>query len=125
MSEAQATPFVDPHPEKRRRTSRMRVRFPIEVRGVDRSGIRFDERTISEDLCRQGAAFQLSREIDLGTSLEIEILLPRETPQGQRNFSTQGLVRHVKQSEGGPIVGVEFVGPQFQRVFWSESSNPS
>ena len=125
MSDTQATPFIDDHPQKRRRTNRMRVRFPIEVHGVDRSGASFDERTISEDLCRQGAAFRLSRDIDPGTSLEIMIFLPRETPQGQRHFSTEGLVRHVKKDAGGPIIGVEFTGPQFQRIFWSESSSPS
>lgn len=99
------------------------MRLPVEVRGTDRSGARFDERTNSEDVCRKGVAFTLSRELELGANLEIVILLPRQTPQGQQDFSTQGLVRHIRKGESGPVVGVEFTGPHFPHVFQSESTS--
>jgi hypothetical protein len=108
----------------RRKERRIQVRLPVEVSGTDRNGARFNERTSSEDVCRQGVAVALSREIDLGASLEIVILMSHRTPQGQ-DFSTQGLVRHIKKSAAGPIVGVEFIGPHFHRVFQSEAANPA
>jgi hypothetical protein len=118
-AEAGSSPYED-----RRKERRIQVRIPVEVRGTDRSGARFDVRTNSEDLCRQGAAFALSHDIDLGASLEIVILMSRQSPQGQADFSTQGLVRHIKKGESGPIVGVQFTGPHFHRVFHSEAAQP-
>jgi hypothetical protein len=50
------------------------------VRGTDRAGEWFEERTSSENLCRGGAAREL-------------------------------------------IVGVEFIGPRFHRMFVSESTS--
>ena len=40
------------------------------------------------------------------------------------DFSTQGRVVHVveSKSEGEKLVGVQFTGPRFQRVFRSESA---
>jgi hypothetical protein len=40
------------------------------------------------------------------------------------DFSTQGRVVHVadSQAEGEKLVGVQFTGPRFQRVFRSESA---
>ena len=105
-----------------RKERRIRVRLPVEVRGTDRNGARFDERTICEDVCRQGVALALSRELEVGTSLEISILLSLQAPQGQRDFSTQGLVRHVRKADGGLVLGIEFTGPHFHRVFHSETA---
>ena len=51
-----------------RRERRIRVRLPVEVRGTDRSGARFDERTTSEDVCRAGRGFALSRELEIGST---------------------------------------------------------
>ena len=59
-------PSGEPSQDGKRRERRVRVRLPVAVRGVDRSGVRFDEHTVSENVCRGGLAFVLSREIDLG-----------------------------------------------------------
>jgi len=42
----------------------------------------------------------------------------------ENDFETQGRVVHVSESEpdGERLVGVQFVGPRFQRVFRSESA---
>jgi hypothetical protein len=105
---------------ERRREKRVQVRLPVEIRGTDRSGKPFDERTTSENLCRGGVAFTLSRELDLGANLEINIPLPRPGHQDETDFATRGQVRHMYVTENGRIFGVAFTGPRFQRMFVSE-----
>ena len=111
--------YVDPSPQARRKERRIRVHLPVEVRGTDRSGARFDERTTSEDVCRAGAAFHLSRELEVGS--DVEILIPRAGRQPAADFTTQARVRHVRSEDGIRLIGVEFIGSHFHRVFSSES----
>ena len=117
MSEHSASSAVE-----RRREHRIRVRLPVEVRGTDRSGIRFDDRTLSEDLCRQGAAFLLSRDLELGTDVELRIPLPGQKQQGQTDFATLARVRHTEMGKEGRVIGVQFIGARFPRLFQSESA---
>lgn len=114
-------PSGEPSQDGKRRERRVRVRLPVAVRGVDRSGVRFDEHTVSENVCRGGLAFVLSREIDVGVDLEISIPLPHQGAEGDGNFATQGRVRHIGACADGRMIGVEFTGPHFYRVFLSES----
>jgi len=114
--------FGEPVQDGRRRERRVQVRLPVAVRGVDRSGVRFDEHTTSENLCRGGLAFVLSREIDVGVDLEISIPLPRQGGEEEGNFATQGRVRHIGTCADGRMIGVEFTGPHFYRLFLSEST---
>lgn len=107
---------------ERRSEKRVRVRLPVDIRGTDRSGKRFDERTTSENLCRGGVAFTLSHELELGTVLEINIPLPRAGQQDETDFATRGQVRHVYVSGTDRVFGVAFTGPRFQRMFLSESA---
>ena len=58
---------------ERRRERRVPVHLPIVVRGTDRTGFSFEERTSSENLCRGGAAFATRYPVDLGSQLEIQI----------------------------------------------------
>jgi hypothetical protein len=118
MSETSAQPGS----AERRREKRVQVRLPVEIRGTDRSGKAFDERTTSENLCRGGVAFALSRELDLGANLEINIPLPRGSQHGESDFATRGEVRHACVTESGWIFGVAFTGPRFQRMFVSETT---
>src|SRR3954471_18319392 len=67
MSEAQ------PAAVERRREKRVQVRLPVAIRGKDRRRAHFDDLTTSENLCRGGVAFALSRDLDLGTNPEITI----------------------------------------------------
>jgi len=103
---------------------RISVRLPVRVRGRDSRGFAFEEDTASENLCRGGAAFRTRFEVAIGSSLEIRI--PQQGPLSRRNehdFETKGRVVHVSEltTDGERVVGVQFVGPRFQRVFRSES----
>jgi len=97
----------------------------LRVRGRDARGFSFEEETASENLCRSGAAFRTRFDVAIGSHLEIRI--PTHGPatrRGEQDFETQGRVVHVSNSltDGEKVVGVQFVGPRFQRVFRSESS---
>src|SRR5262249_53225593 len=81
MSEVTEVTYVD-HGPARRKDRRLEVRLPVEVRGIDRTGIAFDEKTSSENVCRQGAAFTLSHDLEIGSDVEIYIPLPRSGAQG-------------------------------------------
>jgi len=119
--------------------------LPLKVRGRDARGFAFEEDTSSENLCRNGAAFVTRFEVAIGADLEIRIPFSQyasrrgdsERLGGAKNgdrfapsrsndadFATQGRVVHVSNSQpdGERMVGVQFTGPRFQRVFRSESA---
>jgi hypothetical protein len=124
--------------EKKRSERRIAVRLPLRVRGRDSRGVAFEETTSSENLCRNGAAFVTRFDVAIGSDLEIRIpnansnYTPRRPgggPASFRNasdndFATHGRVVHVgdSQTEGEHMVGVQFTGPRFQRLFRSESA---
>jgi hypothetical protein len=109
---------------ERRSERRIDVRLPVRVRGANRTGRRFDELTTSENVCRNGVAFATLQELLPGTNLGIEIAPAqvRERPAGE--FTTRGRVAYVKPGSGADqyIVGVQFTGPRFNRVFRRESA---
>ena len=103
---------------------RISVRLPLRVRGTDARGFAFEEDTASENLCRGGAAFVTRFELAIGSDLEILIPFSQGgVRRKDQDFSTQGRVVHVRdaQNDGERLVGVQFVGPRFQRMFRSES----
>ena len=118
-SEGAAQPALE-----RRQERRIRVHLPILVRGTDRDGRRFEETTQSENLCRGGTAFATWQELGLGDSVEINIPLPKQGPELESDFATRGRVVHVAPGKGRRerIVGIQFTGPRFPRVFQSEST---
>jgi PilZ domain len=104
---------------------RISVRLPLHVRGRDSRGFAFEEDTSSENLCRSGAAFRTRFDVAVGSNLEIRI--PMQGGAMRRNetdFETQGRVVHVTESlaDGERLVGVQFVGPRFERMFRPETS---
>jgi c-di-GMP-binding flagellar brake protein YcgR len=109
--------------QKRRKERRIAVRLPMRIRGRDIEGAAFEESTQSENLCRGGAAFALRRKLDRGASLEIRIPLPAPAGTSEAEFSTVGRVVHVAEGDQGTakMVGVEFTGPRFRRIFQAES----
>jgi hypothetical protein len=119
---------------RQRSERRISVRLPMRVRGRDSRGVIFEEETSSENLCRSGAAFVTRFDVALGSNLEIRIPLSyyamrrADRSSAVRNtdtdFSTQGRVVHVADADaqGEKLVGVQFTGPRFQRVFRSESA---
>jgi hypothetical protein len=110
---------------KQRSERRIAVRLPLKVRGRDSRGVFFEEETSSENLCRNGAAFMTRFDVAIGSDLEIRIPLSHYAwRRSEADFSTQGRVVHVgdSQHEGERVIGVQFTGPRFQRVFRSESA---
>jgi hypothetical protein len=103
---------------------RIAVRLPLRVRGRDARGLAFEEDTASENLCRSGAAFRTRFDVAIGSSLEIRIPKQAVARRDGADFETLGRVVHVSGplADGEKLVGVQFVGPRFQRVFRSESA---
>jgi hypothetical protein len=110
---------------ERRRERRVPVHLPIVVRGTDRTGFVFEEHTSSENICRGGAAFATHYPLDLGNHLEIQIPVPSTAASEDTKFSTHGRIVHIKRGsdEHELIVGVEFTGPRFNRMFVSEATS--
>lgn len=110
---------------RKRSERRIAVRLPLRVRGRDARGFSFEEETASENLCRSGAAFRTRFDVAIGSNLEIRIPLQGVVARrGEQDFETQGKVVHISAGadEGEKVVGVQFVGPRFQRMFRSESA---
>lgn len=109
---------------ERRRERRVAVRLPIVIRGTDQAGSPFEERTISEDLCRGGVAIVTRLGLLAGYQLEIQIPGSSTSEREESEFSTQGRIVHVKTGKSAQekIVGVEFTGPRFNRMFVSETT---
>jgi len=110
---------------RQRSERRISVHLPLYVWGKDSRGVNFQEETASENLCRGGAAFRTRFDVAIGSNLKIRI--PLSGPYARRtenDFETLGRVVHVSeaQPDGEKLVGVQFVGPRFQRVFRSESA---
>jgi PilZ domain len=95
------------------------------VRGRDRGGFLFEESTSSENVCRSGAAFRIRYDVTPGSDLEINIPFAQYTSRRSKtDFATQGRVVHVSGETNGDgrLVGVQFIGPRFNRVFRSEAA---
>ena len=109
---------------ERRRERRVPVHLPIVVRGTDRTGFSFEEHTSSENVCRGGVAFATHYPLDLGSQLEIQIPVLPTSASEDTEFSTQGRIVHVKRgsNEHESVIGVEFTGPRFHRIFVSETA---
>jgi len=112
---------------KQRSERRIAVRLPMQVSGRDSRGVIFTEETSSENLCRNGAAFVTRFDVAIGSDLDIRIPLtyqPTRRNDADSDFATRGRVVHVTNKEDGTerLVGVQFTGPRFQRVFRPESA---
>jgi hypothetical protein len=94
------------------------------VRGTDLTGTTFEEHTFSENLCRGGTSFATRYPLSLGIHLDIQIPMMPTASREEAEFSTQGRVVHVKRgrTQYELVVGVEFTGPRFNRMFVSEAT---
>ncbi len=110
---------------ERRRERRVPVHLPMLVRGTDRTGSSFEERTSSENLCRGGAAFATRYALDLGSQIRDQYPASPSAGEPDTEFSTHGRIVHLApgKNERESIVGVEFTGPRFHRMFVSESTS--
>ena len=112
-------------PLKQRAERRIAVRLPMQVTGRDSRGVVFTEETSSENVCRNGAAFVTRFEVTIGCDLDIRI--PTSHQAWRRNdsdFATRGTVVHIAAAkiDGEKLIGVQFTGPRFQKVFRPESA---
>ena len=133
---------------KQRSERRIAVRLPLKVSGRDSRGVTFEEETASENLCRNGAAFVTRLDLPIGSDLEIHFPFSQSSAtRHESDFATRGRVVHVahraspsSESLANPhsekinrqveksdfqeekIIGVQFTGPRFRRVFRSESA---
>ena len=106
---------------------RLAVRLPLTVSGRDSRGVAFQEETSSENLCRSGAAFVTRFDLAIGSDVEIHIPIAQSSirrKEAESDFATRGRVVHVESAEsrGEKIIGVQFIGPHFRRMFLSESA---
>ena len=127
-------PLASTTVSRQRSERRIAVRLPLKISGRDSRGFAFEEDTSSENLCRNGAAFVTRFDVAIGSDLEIRIPLSQFGSRraassalsrgSDSDFSTHGRVVHVCESESGreKLVGVQFTGPRFRRVFRSESA---
>jgi len=104
---------------------RVEVHLPVEIRGKDHAGRPFSETSRTENLSRRGAALIVSAEIAEGADVEIRIPLPQGqgTSETETEFSTSGRVVHVYNTMPGSsrMIGIQFTGRSFQRIFVPES----
>lgn len=110
---------------RQRAERRISVRLPLRVRGRDSRGVQFEEETSSENLCRSGAAFMTRFDVAIGSDLEIRIPFSHyASRRSEADFATSGRVVHVAEASGPGerLVGVQFTGPRFQRVFRPENA---
>jgi len=99
--------------------------LPLRIRGCDARGFSFEEDTASENLCRGGAAFRTRFDVAIGSNLQIRIPSQNHVARhSDTEFETQGRVVHVTEplTNGERVVGVQFTGPRFPRVFRPESA---
>src|ERR1700687_1975212 len=120
-------PMVPPSTSilRQRSERRIAVRLPLKVRGRDARGFAFEEDTSSENLCRNGAAFVTRFDVAIGSDLEIRIPFSHYTSRRtEADFATSGRVVHVVDSstQRQRLVGVQFIGPRFHRVFRPENA---
>jgi hypothetical protein len=113
------------HLSKQRTERRIAVRLPMQVTGRDSRGVVFTEETSSENLCRNGAAFVTRFDVAVGSDLDIRIPLSHQAwRRDDSDFATRGRVVHVGTAcgPGERLIGVQFTGPRFQKMFRSESA---
>ena len=112
-----------------RRSHRLAVALEVKIRGTDIAGIRFEESVLSHDISRAGCSLEITREVEAGSELAVEILRHVPGPAGAVPFETQGLVMRsvpVAGSDGASgderyTVGIQFTGPHFP-IYTSEES---
>ena len=107
-----------------RRQHRIAVALEVRIRGVDRAGLPFEEVIHSDNISRGGCSLEVSRELDLGAELDIEIL--RHLPgRAGLIFLTRGVVvRSVPTGPAGEdryLIGIQFTGPHFPTYASEES----
>jgi PilZ domain-containing protein len=99
---------------------RLGVALEMRIRGTDSQGFPFDEATSSEDVSRGGCCFHASHEVQLGATMELEILRRCASRRSPAPFLTTGVVVRIVPLQPERFkVCIQFTGPHFP-VFSSE-----
>ena len=110
--------------DDRRKQRRISVGLDIVVRGQDREGHRFDTTSQILDVSRTGASFLTTRDIAMGADLEVMIPKLGLGRASKDDYQTLAHVVRVVDDpvSGQRVIGVQFVGPRFNRVFITEET---
>ena len=101
--------YVAPKVSDRRRAQRLALKLPVRVTSPDGT---WQEVTTSQDVSRLGIKLSLSREIEAGTLIRLELPLPKDLrlhSHSEMVYLVDAIVRHSAESGSRNVVGVEFV----------------
>ena len=105
--------MTDRETEEKRYQRRVQASLPIQVKGVDSSGVAYDDATIALEVSRRGLSFLTPHELSVFATLTIVIpgRGPLRPPGGHSDFFTEAtVVRTIKEDENMYRVGVRFIG---------------
>lgn len=110
---------------ERRMQRRITVGLHVVARGTDGGGRRFEETCQIIDVSRTGASFSIARDVTVGSDLELVIPKLGLGRSSADDFQTLAHVVRVSESngQGERVIGVQFMGPRFNRVFITEGSS--
>lgn len=108
-SEATAAPAKRDH----RRHRRYQIAIPVEVHSPEKEELAVQ--TATRDISAKGVYFTLSREIELGTEVELFLTLPPQMCEGRRvRVHCRGRVLRREASEGQDRIGVAAVIDEYE-----------
>ena len=98
--------------KERRMSVRHSLKWQATIEGRDTGGVRFDEEGVIENLSTTGAFFYISRPVQVGTHLNLEIRLPLKKENWMK-YSAE--VVRVEPANSRIGVGIKFdsVKPEF------------
>jgi hypothetical protein len=101
--------YSAPRVTDRRRAQRLVLRLPVRVTSEDGT---WQEVTTSQDVSRLGVKLSLSRVVEAGTLIRLELPLPKDLrlhSQSEMVYLVDAIVRHSTESGARNVVGVEFL----------------
>jgi PilZ domain len=98
---------------ERRKNIRMGMAMPVRVSGYAEDGATWEEVSKTDDVSQGGLAFQLSRRVELGQVLGLNLPLPkrlRDFDLNEPSYRVYSLVRGITYGEERCRIGVMFFG---------------
>ncbi len=97
------------------RQKRVGLNLPLDVAGNDAGGDRFKETTRTLNVSGGGLAFETSRDLQMGSRLDLRIELPpplRHRFGGKSEYAVRAVVCRIERPQGAAIgrIGVRFLG---------------
>ncbi len=87
----------------RRSGRRLRLKFSIEVTGLDRAGRLFIERTTTQDISEVGCRFDLYTPVECGNVVAIKLLPPRKVTLPEQKPLLFEIVWAVSRTRGWTV----------------------